>query len=61
MDHGSDGKAMQDELTRIKRDIEACERGDYGEGPLWLYLLGWADWQMEKRRVLKHIDMKATT
>lgn len=52
---------MQDELTRIERDIEACERSDYGEGPLWLYLLGWADWQMEKRRVLKHIDMKATT
>ena len=32
---------------RIKAEIEKCETGAYGEGPLWLYLLGWADWMRE--------------
>lgn len=36
MGDGGDGKAMWDELAGVEREIAASERGDYGEGPLWL-------------------------
>ena len=56
-----DGKAIKDELTRIEREIAACERAFYGDGPLWIYLLGSADWQIEKRMLLQQIETEATT
>lgn len=35
------------QLARATAEIAACENGEYGVGPLWLYMLGWADWMME--------------
>ena len=44
---GRMSRPVVDQEARILDLIRACETGNSGEGPLWLALLGWADWQME--------------
>lgn len=42
------GPPITPQMVRVDQEIAACEQGEYGDGLLWLYLLGWADWQTEK-------------
>ena len=42
-------------LEQCDMEIAACENGTY-DAPLWHYLLGYADWQMEKRLILAEMN-----
>ena len=43
----------ENSLERCEREIKLCEDGWAGIAPSWLYLMGWADWQMQKREILR--------
>ena len=50
-----------DQIEQVKAEIVKCETGAYGEGPLWLYLMGWADWKRELELLEKQNGCKEET
>lgn len=46
------------EIARCDREIAAMWNGDGFEGDnrTWLWLLGWADWETEKRLIEQEIE-----
>lgn len=43
------------ELARVDRELAACWHGDYGDGPLWLYMLGYLDWTWERELICQEL------